>query len=1026
MNQVVNIGLIGLNHVGRVFCDYAGSVFIQSAVLVSVLLVMDWFVRKRVRAVFRYCVWMLVLVKLVLPPSLALPTGIGYWLGDRLPAAFPVSDRAGHTTGLDPANQYPSPGSPLSRETPQVQPPTKASEKEGSIAPAVSGMTPITWQGILFLLWFVGVLVFAALLVQRLRFVKGLIAFSSPTDTRFKTIMEECGRQVGIHREIGLRASDTMSSPAICGLLKPIVLVPARILETLSPDGLKAILIHELAHMKRGDLWVNTLQTVLQVIHFYNPFVWLANTLIRRTREEAVDETVLVALGGQAKDYSNTLIDIGEMVLWKADLGLRLIGVAESEKILRWRIKHMLTRPIPKSAKLGVKGTMVLVVMAAILLPMACVQRPNPGATAPSQATRTNMPGEDSVAGESDVFVDPNTGIRFTKFKTLFGPSDVIKSAWSVSLSPNGKFLLDGVRVVPLDGRAPFDLVDMPGAGGQGSLSPDGRKVVFFCAEALWLIEVDPDTGRPTGSPRRLLDRQIYVTGGWSRDSQRIMFLRKDGQPGDAAIWRWWTLGLESGAPSPLVDPFSFGLLSPDGKTVAYLDRASTDGSPHSSSLLLKPTAGGEARKILDVATPLSPVAWSGDGEWLLCGAGRRLEFIRIADGHEAEVATPWSMIPQQYPQGGKLLLYQSSYEDKAALKVVSVAGGPPTEFGWPNLTFVNESWSTFPSWANDSHSILVAGQRGEDKWRLWAVPLDGMAPGPLMIDTPMCRDAFARLFSPDNNKLLFCVGGGPGPWDVWTVPISLTQMTSTGPAVKVFGGMVPPVRSPEAFLDSWSPDGSKIAVIHNWDIWVVDADGKNTLQLTKTPEMEGWPMWSPDGKMIAFFTQPSDLTQVGTQEIHLRVHVVPASGGEAKVIADLKHVLMGGAQRYVWHPDGKEVTVACEEDGIIANFPIAGGDRRTVVHLKDLGFERASWLRWSPDGKFLAFVGGSSQDMKLCVYQPSTAKLQGLTDQGVAPFYWSPDSKWISYFSSGAVKTRPEGVLWELDVDEAVAKLAK
>jgi len=45
-----------------------------------------------------------------------------------------------------------------------------------------------------------------------------------------------------------------------------------------------------------------------------------------------VDETVLVTLGGHAKDYSNTLIDIGEMAFWRADLGLRLIGAAESKE----------------------------------------------------------------------------------------------------------------------------------------------------------------------------------------------------------------------------------------------------------------------------------------------------------------------------------------------------------------------------------------------------------------------------------------------------------------------------------------------------------------------------------------------------------------------------------------------------------------------------------------------------------------------------------------------------------------------
>ena len=92
--------------------------------------------------------------------------------------------------------------------------------------------------------------------------------------------------------------------------------------------------------------------------------------------EEAVDETVLVTLGGQAKDYSNTLIDIGEMAFWRADLGLRLIGVAESKKALQWRIRHMLNRPIPKSSKLGALGIIVIFTIAAVLLPMARAEKP--------------------------------------------------------------------------------------------------------------------------------------------------------------------------------------------------------------------------------------------------------------------------------------------------------------------------------------------------------------------------------------------------------------------------------------------------------------------------------------------------------------------------------------------------------------------------------------------------------------------------------------------------------------------------
>ena len=370
MNEIINNSLMGLNEAGGVFYDYAASVFIQTALLVILLFVIDLLLRKRVRAVFRYCVWLLVLVKLILPPMLSLPTGIGYWAGDYISAAPGLSNRAFDPFALEHAG--PSGEMPLGQPAENIARDNPANYRTGGSRTAP---TPLTWQAVVFLLWLAGVLAFIAVLVQRIRFVKGLVAASCPAGDELTGLLEQSRRQMAVRREIKLRLSDTIPSPAVCGLLRPTVLMPTSLVERLSPEGLRATLIHELAHIKRGDLWVNSVQTFLQVVYFYNPFVWFANSVIRKVCEEAVDETVLVALGGRAKDYSNTLIDIGEMVFWKADLGLRLIGVAESKKALQWRIRHMLNRPIPKSSKLGALGIAMLLVIASVLLPMARAQK---------------------------------------------------------------------------------------------------------------------------------------------------------------------------------------------------------------------------------------------------------------------------------------------------------------------------------------------------------------------------------------------------------------------------------------------------------------------------------------------------------------------------------------------------------------------------------------------------------------------------------------------------------------------------
>ena len=66
-----------LNVAGKSFFDFGLSMLVQSSVVIAIVLGLDLALRRKVRAVFRYCLWRLGLVKLVLPVSLALPAGVG-------------------------------------------------------------------------------------------------------------------------------------------------------------------------------------------------------------------------------------------------------------------------------------------------------------------------------------------------------------------------------------------------------------------------------------------------------------------------------------------------------------------------------------------------------------------------------------------------------------------------------------------------------------------------------------------------------------------------------------------------------------------------------------------------------------------------------------------------------------------------------------------------------------------------------------------------------------------------------------
>ncbi|TET71874.1 MAG: M56 family metallopeptidase [Candidatus Aminicenantes bacterium] len=404
MNQAVNTCITGLNNIGQGFWDYAAGIFIQVSVLIVLLLIIDFLLRKRVRAVFRYCLWMLLFVKLVLPASFTLPTGIGYWLGDYFPSEVSIAKFVPQTEEAVP----------VAINIPQgyifLEPPIMNETEATGVE-----LEPIRWQGLVFSGWLVGMLVLLALLVRRICFVRGLIAQSRPANERLLEMLDECRCQIGIRQYIELRLSGNKLSPAVCGLFKPIILMPAILPKKLSREKLKAVLIHELAHIKRGDGWVNLLQTMLQIVYFYNPLVWIANAMVRRVREQAVDEMVLVTLKPETKNYSNMLIDIAEMAFWRPKFSVRLISVVESKKALERRIKHMLNRPVPKSSKLGCLGLIAIVVIGAILLPM--------GSNSMAEAANTQ---KNSRRNSETKTIVP--GVRVGDYTFGMSEDDVLKS----------------------------------------------------------------------------------------------------------------------------------------------------------------------------------------------------------------------------------------------------------------------------------------------------------------------------------------------------------------------------------------------------------------------------------------------------------------------------------------------------------------------------------------------------------------------------------------------------------------------
>ncbi|MFC1737884.1 M56 family metallopeptidase [Planctomycetota bacterium] len=404
------------NSVGSAFVEFVLPMLIQSSILIIILLALDFLIKKKVRAVFRYCLWMLVLVKLILPTTLSLPTGLGYWFGEQLPAvgwsesapaadsqtdylkpypefAQSIVEQSPETTAAVPPERKVSSSSPLPKtgKTQMTVNVTAGKRKQGTY------VTNISWRGALFVAWAMVVIIMFLLLLQRAIFVLGLIRQAKEGNELMEETLNYCRKRMYLKTKVRLKVSANATSPAVCGLLRPVILVPQNLGPSLGVTGLRTVLLHELAHIKRGDLWVNLVQTLLQIIYFYNPLLWLANAIIRKVREQAVDETVQAAMGEKAKQYPETLVNVAKLAFKQPALSLRLVGVVESKSALKTRIKRMLNRPIPKSAKLGIAGFLAIVIIAAVLLPMAKAMSGPPNFTV--KGTVTDAETGEPIAG---------------------------------------------------------------------------------------------------------------------------------------------------------------------------------------------------------------------------------------------------------------------------------------------------------------------------------------------------------------------------------------------------------------------------------------------------------------------------------------------------------------------------------------------------------------------------------------------------------------------------------------------------
>jgi beta-lactamase regulating signal transducer with metallopeptidase domain/Flp pilus assembly secretin CpaC len=337
-----------LNHRGDQFLNFAWPMLWQSSLLIAIVFVLEFALRRKIRAAIRYALWLMVLVKLLLPPSLALPTSLAWWL---LPA--PQSPAKPQTTAFVVTyGEQTAPAFPL-----QLQPAPAPLQPKMSFAAKTLTASGAVSAGLL-----------AWLLVRWWQISRKVRR--AKTSEELIPLLDEARRLTRLRRGIRLKLTDDTMSPAVCGLFRPVILLPQSLVEKLSARQLRAVLLHEVIHLRRGDVWMNCAQALLQIFYWWHPLLWLANARIRRVREEAVDDGVMLALRDDAEIYAPTLLEVAKLAFNRPLASLGLVGILESRSALRQRIERLVNFHAPRKAGLTLVSILGILAFSAIAVPM--------------------------------------------------------------------------------------------------------------------------------------------------------------------------------------------------------------------------------------------------------------------------------------------------------------------------------------------------------------------------------------------------------------------------------------------------------------------------------------------------------------------------------------------------------------------------------------------------------------------------------------------------------------------------------
>ncbi len=905
----------------------------QSVVLVVLILLVQALGRERIPARWRHALWLLLVLRLALPvqlPSRFSLFNLAHFQPKAIPAGFsnPSASRVATSPEMPtaPANAISAaPASASPAAAPPPGPETAPAEHQRD----EGGLTAWGWKTWLPLLWLAGAAVLVLRMVaQNVVFFRRLRWAPTVTDSQAWQTLEDCRKLMGVRQRLVLVESETIHSPALYGFLRLHLLLPRNTLANLSMEELRFVFLHELAHVKRRDMLVNWVVTVLQIIHWFNPLVWLGFRRMAADREMAADALALSCLEPRENvAYGNAILNLLRTLMRPAALP-GLVGILEDNNQMKRRMSMIAT--FRKTNRWPIPAALAFVGIALVALtdpsagadrkPLKLSGKPPADLAVLRVWSCTNYEMSSTVGVSSDgrymAYADPDTGDLTVR--------DLFKGkSQRLTRIPAGETWKEYAE--------------------QSVISPDGSQVAYtWCGKndrgQLRVINRD-------GTGSRVLYKQHSGTGwfwphGWSADGRQVIVVFKLAyeQSSEKQIA---LISAQDGSKRVLARPRDLPeavALSPDGRFLVYDTQAQADSK--NREIRLVPVAGGGEVLLLGGPWNNQSLGWSADGQYLLFASNRRGSIDcwaqRMEDGKtqgqpELVKADLGTVTPMGITRGGGMYYRTEVGYEEVQIARLDLESG---RFVTPPTTLAGrcQSHDWQPQWSPDGKQLAYISTRND------------------------CRILCVRSMETGQDRE-YSAPGANFHWAAWSadgksIRLLTTQLNEDTDTFRLdlgtgglqrtkTGEIFAPVRADENIALRYKMDAPEQILVED-----LRNASKKVLYTFADNESHGRRMDSPDGRHLAFMCvreEPAGWSYM--------LKVVPVAGGEVRQVMFSTNSLTA----FDWLPDNRRLLCCSEKQ-----FFIVSTDGTAPRRLGPA--PECQGLSLHPDGQQVAFTVAHSQ----------------------------------------------------------------